>query len=235
MKGSLVKIMINHQHLSECHSTQELLKVQMQELGSFAEHIISTDFQTAGIGRQGNNWVSFKGSLALSFTLPESKHLTLIPLEIGILICDFFKLKFNTSLKLKWPNDILNKNLEKAGGLIMHNLSHTIVVGLGLNLYNDKTFSNHEFIFKPGSVFSKIQDNEILPIDIYQFILSNRIENPEEVKSRWEEYCCHLNNEVKLIDGNEKVSGEFKGLGLNGEAIIDNNKFYSGSLVFGNN
>ena len=127
---------MHHIHFDQCESTQNYLKNNWDELIVNHENIlISTDHQTKGIGRRGNSWKELSNSLFLSFSLSANEVLTLTSLEIGVLIVDFISQKFNTDLRLKWPNDILTKDGHKCGGVLCNVVEkNQIIVGIGLNL-----------------------------------------------------------------------------------------------------
>ena len=219
---------ITHFHLNECPSTQTLLKEKWDE-ATKSPILVSTDHQTQGIGRQGKVWKSCEQALAMSFTLEPNSILTLTSLEIGILICRFFK---DHALKLKWPNDLILDG-QKVGGILCQNTKNTIFVGLGLNLYQSSPLTLQDSFYQAGSLFKEPIEIQIekLSLDIYHYILENRLK-PIEVKSLWEERCDHLNTEVQIFDEQLKFNGIFKGIGPHGEALIGNKSFVSGSLKY---
>jgi len=228
---------INHIHLEACPSTQLKLKNEFDSLTSKnANILISTQNQTAGIGRRGNHWQSLGNNLAFSFTLGPSATPTLTPLEIAVATVNFMQQNFKINLKVKWPNDILQGDNKKCGGIIINLINNIAIVGIGLNMGH---------ITKPNSLaypvasildkkkLSKLDFQEI-PLQIYNYILNKRL-NEEDIQNKWSQLCAHMDRPVKIIDDNREYIGHFVGIGEKGEAILKLNdqslqKFYSGSL-----
>src|SRR3989339_683110 len=137
-----------HLHLKECDSTQLYLKENLNDLFSKNFHIlISTDRQLNGIGRNSHHWNDHPNALAFSFLLKPSINAITIPLAVGIILCQYIKEKWSIDLTLKWPNDLINHQGLKCGGIICQYISHeSIICGVGLNLghsgelFNDKNY-----------------------------------------------------------------------------------------------
>lgn len=223
---------MHHIHLPQTSSTQTDLK---NFLLNKKNHplLVSTSHQTKGKGRQGNDWEFFDGSLAFSFTLIPHNIISLTPLEIGVQLVNFFQIFYNQKVFLKWPNDLLNENGDKIGGIICENNGKDfILAGIGINigidtvhLQDQKKASGLKFSLTPN------HQNEI-PRLFYNYIGNNR-KSRDEIIKLWTQNCFHMNKKVSL-QNNKTEEGIFKGIGINGEAIllIDNieKKFYSGSL-----
>lgn len=124
---------LNCEWVESIESTQKSVK---------ANSLLIAEEQTAGVGRRGNNWLTPKGkSICLSyrFTLPlAAKEFSGYQLTSALAL--FKTIQFyqsNTTIKLKWPNDLFFDDAKLAGILI--NLIPTaksqteIIVGIGLN------------------------------------------------------------------------------------------------------
>lgn len=214
-------------HFNEIDSTQSYLVDFLKNNSDLCKEniVVSTNNQTMGRGRGSNNWRQQTNAVAFSFTMKPLEVITLTSLEVACHIVNFFK---NDPL-VKWPNDILNKNNEKVGGIIINILDDIAIVGIGLNI-----FSSHSDEFK--SLNLKVDDEfrTNMPRKIYQHILENRLSH-DEVITKWNSYCAHKNSKVSLVEYNDKFTGRFVGLGKNGEAILEidgtNKSFYNGSLI----
>jgi len=108
--------------------------------------IVSTEFQSAGKGHQGNTWSSEKGKNLLfsillkpDFLSPEKAfHLSRI---ISLAIIDVLD-KQDIKADIKWPNDIMIGSSKICGILIENGISgaqiiHS-VIGIGLNVNQEK-------------------------------------------------------------------------------------------------
>ena len=224
---------IKHIHLENCLSTQDEMKNFLKNTSD--EFIaISTARQDEGRGRRDNKWLKIGDQIALSLAIKPHSTLTLTPLEIALLVCDFFQQEFKTTLKLKWPNDLLNYDHEKVGGILCEVHQSLIITGIGINLYADHCHLNLDY--PVGFVLTKeyLQNIQDLNHRLAKFIFVNRIKSSHDLISRWNQRCVHLNRIVLIQDNDKEFIGTFLGIGDNGEAIIDMNgkefKVFTGSL-----
>lgn len=221
---------MEHLHLAKTASTQEILKEKVQRDGG--QYLITTDYQNQGKGRQGSAWEHFDCAIAFSFNIKPNEVLTLTSLEIGVLIANFF----NGKAKLKWPNDLLNNQKEKVGGILCQLMGQQILVGIGLNLKG--TPSRADFPYPIGSIWEESDPLEkdfkkSLPVEIAHYILENRL-SPKEVRNQFNKYCIHIHCPVVITNTGESLEGLFVGIGENGEALLSNEgttqKILTGSL-----
>ncbi len=103
--------------------------------------VFAAELQTNGRGRRGSRWQTGLGD-SLTFSLmwkfdQGSSYLSGLSLVIGIAIIRVFKKFAITTVKLKWPNDVLNGQNKLAGTLIElrgEMLGPTYaVIGIGIN------------------------------------------------------------------------------------------------------
>lgn len=228
---------MHHTHLDSSPSTQAHLKSLLEQNTAIEDILVSTSLQTEGVGRSGNTWKPTENALAFSFTLKPNEVKTLTSLELGVLICDFLE-TLGQKVCLKWPNDLLTSDLKKCGGILCQLISPDLmIVGIGLNWGEGTVEDGDSFKFPAGSIFpgkdiSK-SEQESIPSDIFNYILSNRID-ASELPSRWEKSCMHLNKKIKIVDGKNESTGTFVGIGKIGEALLEvegkTQSFVSGSL-----
>lgn len=210
-----------HQHFEQCQSTQSYIKENWKELSKKDQKVlISTDKQTAGVGRRGTGWNNYEYALAFSMTLAPSPEFSLTSLELGILICEFYSRR----VVLKWPNDLITSDIKKCGGIICNVIdSKTIIAGIGLNLFLNEE-QDHDFKIPPGGIYSNIPEienfKEELPKALATFIHENRLTN-KEILEKFNSYCVHMDKKVKIVDTIEETSGFFKGVNENGSAILE--------------
>jgi BirA family biotin operon repressor/biotin-[acetyl-CoA-carboxylase] ligase len=104
-----------------------------------AWHAVRADTQTAGRGRFQRSWVSDAGGLWLSAVLPvetNSPAWRILPLAMGVAVCDVLRDLGVTELRLRWPNDVLVRDRKLAGLLIDQFQAGLAVVGIGINVGN---------------------------------------------------------------------------------------------------
>lgn len=223
---------MHHQHFSTIPSTQIYLRDHLNEFND-KEVLISCSEQTQGIGRTGNAWDFYPNSLAMSFLITPHSTPTLTSIEMGLLTLDFMKNKFNINLFLKWPNDLMTVNSEKCGGIICNYLSdQKIIAGLGINL---NTPTNNYPYKTTYIVLNKTFTQKDLSLEIYKYILKNRIETADKIVEKFNANCIHHNKMATLNDESSSYYGIFKGINEIGEATIEIDgimkKFFSGTLT----
>lgn len=244
--------MIKIHHFEEIPSTQIYLKENLdslfKEFYEYETHLVSTDCQTNGVGRSGNSWLHLKNAVAFSFNLsPHPVSMTLTTLELGLIVVQFLKQKYQVETFLKWPNDIMNRRGEKCGGIIVnyHN-KENLIAGIGINFYLKNEETNEElkkFRIPAGVLFSQPTEKIVapnfkkrFPPQFYQFFEESRITDKEELINKWNESCFHQNKRVMIDDGIKKKEGVFRGIGSNGEAILEitgiQEEITSGTLSF---
>ena len=214
-------------HVDRCDSTQELLKEQLALDHDYEDLAVSCDHQLNGFGRGSNTWTDSPGTICFSITIIPNKNITFTPLEISLLVRHFFLLK-GKEIKVKWPNDLINSEGKKCGGVIIQNSGPDFYAGIGINLYQmDPSF---------GGIYESEfpLDKKEWAKELSTFIWQNRYAGPEEIATDWLKGCHHLNKQVKIVDGNNEATGEFVDLGLYGEAVLKNAQgtihLYNGSL-----
>lgn len=227
---------MNHLHFASIPSTQLYLKDNIDKfLLQDAEILISCDEQTNGIGRTGNAWLFNQNSIATSFTLSPNSQLTLTPIEIGVLICKFFEQHFQQKVMLKWPNDLLNTEGQKIGGLIVqYHSPKVLMVGVGINL-GKLSISLKHARYEVGSIQLETQKtSKEWALEIYQFISTNRM-RMEDVINDFNKRCAHYYRPVSMLDSGELFDGVFLGINQHGAALVKNSQgqkeFISGSLT----
>ena len=216
-----------HLHFNNIPSTQIYLKDNLELLKTNNENVlISSSEQTEGVGRRGNTWDSYPNSLALSFTLKPNAITSLTPIEVGLMVSQFFKKKYDCEIYLKWPNDILTSDGKKCGGILCQYIdSSTVVVGLGVNLGKLDVKENISYRHGLGSVnqFLELQasDQEKISHELYSHILQNRFVDPLNLKSTFIKKCSHSNSDVFIHEDGKDYIGIFRGIGDSGEALIE--------------
>ncbi len=222
---------MQHIHLKTVPSTQCYLKDLLTKNQS-QDYLISTDFQSKGLGRQNKVWNDFKGSLAFSMTLTPQVKPTLTSLEVAVLIREFFWKYFKKELFLKWPNDLFNSQQKKVAGILIDFVSpQKLIVGIGVNLQTPGAKKLAGLFDSRVSWLSTTRKN--LAKDLSFFITTNRLLESETL-SKWQRYCSHWNQTVSIQENSSRKKGNFIGLGEYGEALIKNkegiHKIISGSL-----
>lgn len=218
--------MKNFIFVESCESTQDLLKEQLKQNGPI-ELTVGCEHQLNGHGRSDKIWEQMLGTICFSMTVSPSEKVTFTALEISLLIQKYFTLKGET-IFVKWPNDLISNNHKKCGGVLIQNIDHQYLAGIGINLH-----SNNQLY---GGVFENqfsINKKEWIQ-ELSEYISTHRYSTKEEIASDWLQQCFHLNSEVRITEGSLETTGKFIGLGPHGEAILQNadgnHHLFNGSL-----
>jgi biotin-[acetyl-CoA-carboxylase] ligase BirA-like protein len=224
----------SHIKFDEIESTQFYLKDHLSKTNSNENILVSTERQTAGVGRRGTEWVMLENCLAFSFSYRPNFPLELTSLAIGLVLAEFFK-KTNPLLGLKWPNDLYIKG-KKIGGIICHVMDEKIIVGVGIN-YGPSKIADYDFSYKAGFLteepLNKKASYHQIPANFYSFLLEKNL-NSAKILADWNKHCCHLHQQVQFIEDNKSIQGIFLGIDESGHALIEIGnkieKFLSGHL-----
>jgi biotin-[acetyl-CoA-carboxylase] ligase BirA-like protein len=134
------------------YNTQEYA---LSELSSEPILVISYS-QEKGKGTSNRTWLNADQALACSLAVKQEDiklNHTLIPLLSGYVFTEVLK---DINLSLKWPNDIILKNL-KVGGILVEKFENNICIGMGINYFWDKPE-----IPGAGSIFTKKQKDSLI-------------------------------------------------------------------------
>src|SRR3990167_4647808 len=119
---------MKHIHLATCESTQDTLLNAIESGEKSFPFLVSCDEQTQGYGQYGRNFDAGIGTLCFSFVFSPHAVLTLTTLEVSVLLVRFFENQYLKKLLLKWPNDILNAEGKKVGGIIAKKVNEHLVM-----------------------------------------------------------------------------------------------------------
>ncbi|WP_349645432.1 biotin--[acetyl-CoA-carboxylase] ligase [Candidatus Parabeggiatoa sp. HSG14] len=140
----LAALPVNNQQrlaLLEIHSvldsTNQYVLAQQHQV---VPYVCLAEYQTAGRGRQGRQWISPYGSgLCLSikqYYETINKSLTGLNIALAVTVVRVLSLIGATEVGLKWPNDILWRGHKLAGLLLetRYKKGCEIVIGIGINV-----------------------------------------------------------------------------------------------------
>ncbi len=207
----------------------------LREEPSLGVQVCLSEFQTAGRGRRGRQWVSpFASNIYLSLKLSISGGVGAfegISLAVGVAVARSLKQLGARSLQLKWPNDVLWSN-KKLGGILIEvvgdpsGLCH-LVVGLGLNLKTTKAMTlaiDQPWVALDGVMSESISRNSVVTSllnHIVPVLLSYEDRGFAGYKSEWESLNAHANQEVDLYIGTTRKNGIVRGVNDTGALLLE--------------
>jgi BirA family transcriptional regulator, biotin operon repressor / biotin---[acetyl-CoA-carboxylase] ligase len=134
-----------------CSSTQELFADDAPE-GAIAV----CDEQTAGRGRQGRAWTSPAGTAILcSVVLRPSAERVVSELSLvaGTAVAEAIEGAVGLAVQVKWPNDVM-LNRRKVAGILAEASGDRVVIGMGVNVNQDRTELPEDVRVAPGSLYT---------------------------------------------------------------------------------
>ncbi len=231
----------------------EKSRLNNTETGNSTGIVCLAEYQTAGRGRRGRDWVSPFGSniyLSILWTFQNgSASINGLSLAVGVAVIRALNDFGIEDVGLKWPNDIYWQGKKLAGILI--EVSGEVggacnaVVGLGLNLYvpeekaksisQDWVDLSQIISNNPATIRNKLTAtllNYLMPT-----IANFEKDTLESYLKEWRYFDCMKGKEVNLFMGKQVYTGVVKGIDDNGLLLLSNDKgelktFTSGEVSF---
>ncbi len=130
------------QEIEKCDSTNQEIKNWLETGKAKVGSVLATKNQSHGRGRFKRSWESPAGNLALSFVSPTPDDIQTV-YQLNLITALSLVKTINALLKLKsqlkWPNDVLIKNLKVAGILSELYDKDKCIIGVGINLNSKKS------------------------------------------------------------------------------------------------
>lgn len=216
-------------------STNKYLLERVSELES-GETCLA-EFQSAGKGRRGRDWVSPFGSnlyLSMYWKLEAGIAAAMgLSLVVGIAIADALTAYGVNNVKLKWPNDIYVDDRKLAGILVelsgQAGDAADLVIGLGLNLNMPDSVQG---ITQPWIALNSVFDGDIERNKLTAAIIQKLHAELTQYESagmkgmveRWNKYDNYMGKPIKLIMGERVIEGIAMGIENSGAIQIKTDK-----------
>ena len=230
-------------YLKTCTSTNVLAKEAGEE-GEEHGYVIMADEQTAGRGRRGRVWQSPQGAniyftilLRPSISPEKASMLTLVMAHsVAKAIEEIIGEQEASRCKpqIKWPNDILLSGKKVCGILTEMSVEkehiHYVVCGVGINVARQEFAEEIKdtataLEIETGMSISK----ELLFAGIMEhfekdyegFMLT---EDLSSLKDEYEKMLVNRGKEVRVLDPKGEWAGIAKGINLQGELLVENDR-----------
>jgi BirA family biotin operon repressor/biotin-[acetyl-CoA-carboxylase] ligase len=207
-----------------------LMELELEGAGSWT--IVHALEQTAGRGRHGKDWVSPRGNLFTSTLVkPKSGFETWPQLSfvMSLALVDALSLMVEDStINVKWPNDVLVNSLKIAGILLETALSHQknnyLVVGIGINIAHSPADTRYGATCINAHRKNKISVDEVLSVLMNAVVLWYDIWEKsgfEEIRKQWLKRAYGLGRRIKITNtASGKKIGVYKGLSMDGRMVL---------------
>lgn len=206
--------------------------------------IILAESQSRGRGRFGREWLSPKHK-GIYFSLILRPKITpgsspILTLLTAVSIVEAIKNSCGIDARIKWPNDILVHG-KKLGGILTEinaemDLVHFVVIGVGLNVNNDKK------ALLPAATSLKEQKKEELQRCIILQEILRRIEynylllqqrHASLILEKWRSLNVTIGRRVKVAFGNSHMEGEAVDIDSDGALLVRNDSGLSERVTAG--
>lgn len=193
------------------------------------------EFQSAGRGRRGRQWVSPFGSqiyLSVYWYLEQGLSAAMgLNLVAALAVSDAIAELTGIQVQLKWPNDIYLAGVKLAGILIdlegqALEPSHSII-GIGLNLNMPSQAGD-----KIDQKWTDLQSHYKSPLDrnvlcakliyyLWKRLQQHQNEGLSAMLAQWHKQDFYLNKRVKLITGERITKGICRGVNAQGALLLE--------------
>jgi len=193
------------------------------------------EYQDAGRGRRGRQWVSPFGShiyMSMYWCLEQGISAAMgLSVVTALAVSDAIKKRYQVDVELKWPNDIYVGGKKLAGILIdlegqALEASHS-VIGIGVNIKMPEQAATN--IDQP---WTDLQSNTDIKINRNQLLasiiscLQKRLNQHKEsgivtMLDDWFKHDVYLNKPVKLITGEKETLGICRGINNHGALLLE--------------
>lgn len=191
---------------------------------------IVADYQRAGAGRRGRNWVAPPGSSLLFTTaLPQpipAGHLWAVPFWIALVVRAALA-EFDITVALQWPNDLLLNGRKAAGILCISRVTGDLAwaaCGVGINVRRPAGSSDLAAISPPPAWLDDEQpvDSDVL----LQTILAEAerqfddLAHPEMVARAWERAAGVPGTRYRILVDGEPDPFDSRALRLSADGAL---------------
>jgi len=229
---------VERQGLDWCYY-QQTGSTNADVLEYYASHqrevVAFSEGQSAGRGRRGRQWLSPHATniyctVGIAREIPANCQ-GLLSIVTGLALCRALRETVDTSVSLKWPNDLLYDG-RKLGGILIESRPldqghFFFAIGFGLNVY-----MNADELAEIGQpvtsldhiAVGRVDRSEVLASAIDAVIRSIRGFEPAAVQELVAEFSQHdafHDCRVEVISGEKRVSGINRGITADGQLQLE--------------
>jgi BirA family biotin operon repressor/biotin-[acetyl-CoA-carboxylase] ligase len=217
-------------------SSNTLLMREMAQ-GAPARRVLAVEWQSGGRGRRGRQWHSGLGN-ALTFSLLWRfdcglAALSGLSLAVGVAIIRALRAAGIEGARLKWPNDVLNEQGAKLGGVLIEAQGDMLgpaaaVIGIGLNVLLPPRVAGQ--IDRPAAALADMAPslpgrNHLVALllgELEKVLGGFAARGFSALRAEWEAYHAFQNSRVRLeLPDGSHVSGVARGVSDDGALKLE--------------
>lgn len=198
-------------------------------------HVCLAEFQSAGRGRRGRQWISPFGSqlyLSMYWYLEQGLSAAMgLSIVAALAVSDAIFELTSIQVQLKWPNDIYLEGVKLAGILIdlegqALEPSHS-VIGIGLNIDMpsksaakiDQDWTDLQTYFD-GKIDRNLLASKLINC-LFNRLTQHQNEGLSAMLDDWHKHDLYLQKQVKLITGEKSTYGICHGVNSQGALMLE--------------
>ena len=213
-----------HQDLVSTNDEARKLALEGAEHGT----VVLSEYQTAGRGRRGAEWICEAGdgllfSMIVRPTFPK-EHWSRIALASGLGIAEALHEICGVHAKVKWPNDVYIQN-KKCAGILAEAREDFVVVGVGINVVSAPVSTS------PGIGAISVAEAASNPVSrevVFSALLNGIFSEVESCGNQFDEQLprlqkkCYLTGSFIRFTAHEKqLEGTVHGIGSDGSLKVE--------------
>jgi BirA family biotin operon repressor/biotin-[acetyl-CoA-carboxylase] ligase len=207
--------------------------------GAPAGTVAVADYQTAGRGRRGRNWLAPPGASLLVSVLLRPRlapgRAQVVTMAAGVALAEAVERIANFAPDLKWPNDLVAGD-RKLAGLLAEADGEALVIGVGLNVqWADFPLEIAELATACNLECGHAVDRGEV-FDAYLERLAARITDLDASTTEYRRRLATIGRRVRVEQGDGDVVGRARDVGDSGELLVETDEgrvvaVHSGDVV----
>jgi BirA family biotin operon repressor/biotin-[acetyl-CoA-carboxylase] ligase len=200
------------------------------EAGAKAGLVVMADQQTRGRGRHGRGWASPAGNLYASVLLPANGPLMAsaqLSFVAGLALADALEhhAPEGTSIRLKWPNDVLIGRA-KVAGILLESIgaNRGVIIGTGVNIASYPADTPYPATSLDAQGFAPVTPHALLGAYLsaldrwFRQWCANGF---APLRTAWRARSLGLGEEIRLRLEREDLLGRFVDVTATGSLLLD--------------
>jgi BirA family transcriptional regulator, biotin operon repressor / biotin---[acetyl-CoA-carboxylase] ligase len=220
-------------------STNQQLR---KEQGNTPKALLA-EWQSAGRGRRGRQWLSALGqNLLLSLRYPLQRDVSAlagVSLVVGLAVLEALEEAGIDDCQLKWPNDVLRHGAKLAGILIEVEAeaggATRLIIGIGLNLYQAPEISDQRVTDLAAYRLDRTHLSSLILKALAHYLARFAQDGFEPFREEFNRKHAFQQKTVRLeLPDHSNVCGHLIGVGSQGELLLEQSnsvqRYYSAEL-----